>query len=124
MLLKLLLIRIVPFAALGLCKEREQVRRTLYALLVGNLTLFCVASWVVLQKQSGIGLILIFLGWVPQAVFYLFGAWMMVRCVREAWSKRVWNRIYWLTMFVFFLGALLENYVNPYILQIFFKIFK
>ncbi len=124
MLFRLIVFRLLPFVLLRFCKDRRQLKLAVGFILAAYFLCFLIAAWGIFSQKQWLGIIYLPLSMLPHYICYAFGIWMLLRCIFSAWSERVWKRIYCLTLLCIVLGILLENYINPYILQIFFKIFK
>lgn len=121
MLFRLILFRLGPLAMLKLFKERNKLKLVLYLFLVlFALVYFAAVLRIFYQEQWG-SIWLLIVSMFPQCFFYGFAGWMILRCVRSAWSKRVWRRIYTLSFLCVLCGILAELYINPLILKIFVK---
>ena len=122
MLLKLFVIRIGALIPLCFLKERIYLKRYMGMLCGFAVICFGVAAGEVISQQGWSGIAYLILAMFPHGFFYLFSFWMLIRCIWHSWSKRVWNRIYALSIFSMILGIFAENYINYMILQIFFEI--
>lgn len=124
MLLKLMIIRMVPICALGLLKERYQIKVITGGISILYIICFLATVWKIFTQEKWLGLVMLPASLLPHYICYIFALWIMLRCIWHAWSERVWKRVYILSIFSVLLGVLSENYINTKILQIFFKIFK
>ena len=124
MLLKLFLLRLGPILAIGFSKKQKQIKKGLMLFLIFYLLLLIISVGKVLVEKQWGGLLYFFAAIFPHYLFYGFAIWMLVRCIWQMWSQRVWRRIYYLSIFSTIFGIITENYINPQILQFFFKIFK
>lgn len=124
MLLRLILLRLGPLAALHFCKGRKTIKKGFVWIVVIYGGLFLMASWKIFSQKGWSGIMLLPISMFPQYLCYGFAVWILMRCIWSAWSDRVWRRIYSLSVFSVVLGILTENYWNPEILQFFCKIFN
>lgn len=123
MLVRLMVYRLLPVAILGFCRNKKNLKLTAFVTLTGCLLCFLAAVWKIFQQQQWWGLVVLPLAMFPHAICYLFAIWIILRCIWNTWSERVWKRIFYLSIFSIFVGVLLEIYVNSYILQLFLKNF-
>ena len=124
MLLKLVILRLVPICMLGLLKDRYQIKLMTGGLSVLYAVGFVMSAWKIVTQEKWLGILILLVSLFPHYICYIFALWIMLRCIWQAWSERVWKRVYILSIFSVLLGVLSENYMNTKILQIFFKIFK
>ena len=124
MLFRLFLFRLGPLVFLKFCKEKRQIK--LVVCLIGAIYGLCLllAIWRLFSQEKWLGIIYLPISMLPHYIAYGFAIWMLVRCIWSAWSGRVWNRIYIMSVISVIIGIFSEYYINPQILQIFFKIFK
>lgn len=124
MLFRLILFRLGPIALLQFSNDKSKLKIAVgmlalcYALcmMIAGLKLFREKSWLILLYMP--------LAMFPHYICYIFAFWILTRCIWSVWSKRVWNRIYFLSVVCVLAGVLMEAYLNPMILQFFYKIFK
>lgn len=122
MLLKIAMIRMLPFLLLKLCRERKTVKLTFTAVVTVSLLLSAAAVYGLIRME-GIGAILCLLpAMLPHSVCYLFACWLLFRCIWKEWSRRVWRRIFCLSFLITAAGILMETYWNPPVLKFFQKI--
>ena len=124
MLFQLIVFRFLPLTFFAFFKERGQIQKIAIVVLGIYLTGFCFAVWNLVAKYQWLGIVSVPLSMFPHYLCYGFAGWILARCLWFSWSKRVWKRIFFVSLLSVFLGVLLENYWNPKILQIFFEIFK
>lgn len=124
MLVRLLLLRLAPLAALHFCKERDDLKKAVIVIFSCYGISFLIAVWKLFEKEKWMGILYLQLAIFPHYICYGFAAWMIFHCIFGAWSLRVWKRIYGLSMVCTFLGIFAESYWNPGILQFFLEIFK
>ena len=124
MLLKIIFIRLVPILCLGYLKDQKHRKRAAGLLCLIYCEVFVLASTRILEQKGWNGIWYLLLSMFPQGIFYMGSVWLILQCLWNMWSQRVWKRIYYLSIFVVILGIFTENYINPQILQIFFKNFK
>ena len=124
MLIRLLILRLGPIAALGMCKNRKTMKWSILGVLMCNLILFVGICLKIVNEMQWQGLLILLISLFPQCLLYGTALWMMMRCIWSAWSKRVWRRIYVLSVILGFVGILTENYWNPQILRFFLNNFK
>jgi hypothetical protein len=124
MLLKLIILRLVPLLAIGFVKERRTMRGAARLLIGGTLFLVLTAVWEVFCLEGKRAFWCLPISLFPHYLFYLFAIWLIGKCIWKSWSERVWKRIYFLAVLSTIFGILTENYINPQILQFFFKNFK
>ncbi len=124
MLLKLLIFRFGPFGILGFLKERRQIKLVTGIIVVLYTISFLITVWKIFSQERLLGVLVLPISMFPQYIFYVFSICIVLRCIWQIWSERVWKRIYFLSILSVLLGILAENYINTKILQIFFKIFK
>lgn len=124
MLVKLLLLRMVPILSLAFCKKRNQKKLVVCILLFFYLAGLLIVFWKLLDKEGGTAVFLIIAALFPQYLCYGFIAWMLLRCLFQSWSERVWKRIYGLCVAGTGAGILAETYFNPMILQMVCKILQ
>ncbi len=122
MLLRLILLRMSPLISLRFCKNREQIKRAVWFLLICYGLCLLLAVWKLFSQEKWMGIIYLPLALFPHYLCYGFAIWMILRCILGAWSERVWKRIFSLSILSIALGILSENYWNPKILQFFFEI--
>ena len=120
MLIRLLFLRGIPLLLLGYGKSRRQKKIILILVLIlCGVGVYVVGSTLI-QLRGAEGLVYVPVAMFPHALFYGFAVWSIGRCLWKSWSERVWKRIYILSWMLFFVGILLESYINPYILRFFF----
>ncbi len=124
MLLKLMIFRLAPFGILGFLKERRQIKFVTGIIIALYAISFIVTVWKIFSQKKWLGVLVLPISMFPHYICYVFSIWIILRCIWQIWSERVWKRIYFLSILSVLLGVLAENYVNTKILQIFFKIFK
>ena len=124
MLIRLILIRFLPFVFLKVGKNRKQLKIAVSGIVAMYVLCLLIAVWGIIREEGWRVFLYLPVSMLPHYLCYVFGFWMLVRCIWSVWSERVWKRIYVLVLLCIVLGILLENYINPYILQFFFKIFK
>ncbi len=124
MLFRLMLVRFVPLLSLGFLKERAHIKRAVIILLIFYIAGFLTAAGKVIAQKQWLSLLYVPLSMFPQYICYGFAAWMLVRCIWQAWSERVWKRIYLFALLNVLSGIFMERYWNSKILQIFFENFK
>ena len=124
MLLKIIFIRLVPVLCLGYLKDQKYRKRTVILLCLIYCMVFVLASARILEQKGWNGIWYLLLSMFPQGIFYVGSIWLILQCLWKMWSERVWKRIYYLAIIGEILGIFTENYINPQILQIFFKNFK
>ena len=124
MLLKIFCLRLLPLVCLGRLKEQRKMKWTVVYICIGYCTMFLVSAVKIFEKEKWGGILYLSLSVVPHGLFYLFSMWLIMQCLWKMWSKRVWKRIYFLSIICTILGIFAENYINPQILQIFFENFK
>ena len=124
MLLKLVILRLVPICMLGLLKDRYQIKLMTGGVSVLYAVGFVMSAWKIVTQEKWLGILILLVSLFPHYICYIFALWIMLRCIWQAWSERVWKRVYILSIFSVLLGVLSENYINTKILQLFFKIFK
>ena len=124
MLFRLVLVRMLPMIMLKLGRDRNYLKKMVILIGIIYMIFFVAAVWEILAQKGWLGIFLVPVSLFPHFVLYGFGMWMILRCVYREWSDRVWKRIYFLTILCIGLGILAENYINPHLLQIVFKIFK
>lgn len=124
MLLKLLIIRLLPFLSLKVCKDRKSIKMVLIVGSVIYAVLFMLAAWRIIGMESWRGIVYLLLSMFPHYLCYGFGLWLLLRCVWNAWSDRVWKRIGRIAFVAVSVGVLLENYWNPEVLRFFCKFFN
>lgn len=123
MLFRLLLYRMGPLTALCFLKDRKKIKMALYGGILCWVLCFIMAALKIFEQARWKGLLALVLSMVPHYLFYGFSLWMIVRCVRSAWSKRVWRRICLVSYFCIMCGILSESYINSLILNFFVKNF-
>ena len=124
MLLRLMIVRLCPFAALCFCRERKQMKRAVMMLMILYAIGFLIATGKIVTEEKWLSLLYVPLSMFPHYICYGIAAWMLARCIWYAWSMRVWKRIRSLAVISVLAGIFAENYWNPKILQFFFEIFK
>lgn len=124
MLLKLILLRLGPLVAIGFSKKQKKIKRVLIIFAIWYLLLLIISIWRILEQEQLKGLLYLPVAVFPHYLFYGIATWMLVRCILQMWSERVWKRIYYLSFFSTIFGIISENYINPQILRFFFEIFK
>jgi len=124
MLFQLFVFRFLPVTCLAFLKDRRQIQKISFVVMIIYIVCFCLAGWSLIAKYRWLGLLCIPLSMFPHYLFYGFAGWIVVRCLWFSWSKRVWKRILFVSMLSVFVGMLLENYWSPNILEIFFKFLK
>ena len=124
MLLKLLVIRLIPIIMLIFLKERKQIKlATAVVCAIYGICFWVTVCNIFLQKQW-FGIIIFLISVFPHYIFYIFSLWMILRCIWQVWSIRVWKRIRFLSILCVLFGILSEFYISTEILQKFFEIFK
>lgn len=123
LLLRLLVLRLSPFAFLGVCKEQKQKKRMFIILALIGVANFLLATWKIACLKRWESLLYLPLAMFPQWLFYGFAVWLLLRCIWYAWSNRVWRRIFRVSVLVVLLGILTEIHVNSQILNFFVKKF-
>lgn len=124
MLLRLVIVRLVPLLSLRVCKDRKSIKTILVVEGAVYVLLFVLAAWRIISKENGTGILFLLLSIFPHYLCYGFSLWLLIRCVWNAWSDRVWKRIYGVAMMSLIVGILFENYWNPKILQFFCNFFN
>lgn len=124
MLLKSVILRLVPICVLGLLKDRYQIKLMTGGVSVLYAVGFVMSAWKIVTQEKWLGILILPVSLFPHYICYIFALWIMLRCIWQAWSERVWKRVYILSIFSVLLGVLSENYINTKILQLFFKIFN
>lgn len=124
MLFRLLLVRLMPLLILKLCRERKMVKLVSSVVLLIHLLFFFIATGEIMSRKGFLGLLYLPAAMFPHGALYLFALWMLLRCIWQEWSQRVWRRIYALSIVCIVCGIFMEAYWNPLILQFFSKIFK
>lgn len=122
MLFQLILCRMCPLVFLGSLKEQRYMK--IGAVTVGSVvvTLFVLAIQELFEGCGIWAILWVVVALFPQWLFYGFASVLVVQCLWKSWSKRVWRRIFLVSIFLILLGILSEFYLNPLILQIFQKI--
>ena len=124
MLLRLLSIRFLPLLLFMFLKERKKIQKAAIVILEIYLLGFCFAVWKLLTQYRWFGILTIVMALFPHYLCYGFAGWILARCLWFSWSKRVWKRIVFVSLFSVLAGIFMEKYWNLNILQIFFEIFK
>ena len=124
MLLRLLLFRLGPLLGLQFCKEKKKIKLVFMMIAIVYSVCFFVAAWTIFNKEQWLGILYLPISMFPHYLCYGFAIWLLLRCLWNAWSERVWKRIYSIALLCVFLGILAENYWNPKILQFFCNFFK
>ena len=123
MLFKIFLLRMTPMIFIGRVKERKKIQLTITAMLMMFLMLSVFSAAEILKQKHWSGLVYLTLSMLPHSFLYLLALGLMSRCIWKMWSKRVWKRVYIVSIIVVIVGVLSEIYVNPRILQILLKNF-
>lgn len=124
MLFRLFVIRWIPLLFLTIVKEKKQKQKTVIAMAGIYIISFIAASCKVVGEMGGIGLFLIPLFMFPHYICYIFGGWILLKCLWFSWSVRVWRRIVFVSSSCILIGIYLERYWNLKILHKFFEIIK
>lgn len=124
MLIRLLIIRFCPFAVLRMLKEKKKVKKAVIGILMVYMVGFLMAAGKIAVEKQWLSILYVPLSMLPHYICYGVAVWMIIRCIWKAWSERVWRRIHLISLLFVLMGVLMENYLNPKILQIFFEIFK
>lgn len=124
MLLKMFCLRLLPVLCLVCLKDRRKMKRNAALLCFCYCMVFFLASIRIFHQERWKGILYLSLSLFPHGVFYLFSIWLIIQCLWKMWSKRVWKRICYLSIFSTVLGIFAEKYINPQILQFFFGNFK
>lgn len=85
---------------------------------------FVIAVFKIFMEKKWLVVLYIPLAMFPHYILYIFAMKILIRCIWNIWSERVWRRIYFLSVLCVLAGVLMEAYLNPMILQFFYKIFK
>ena len=123
MLLKIMLLRMTPMIFIGRAKKRKKMKLTLAVSVMMFLILGVFSATEVFKQKHWRGIVYLILSMFPHSFLYLLAFGLMSRCVWKMWSKRVWKRVYIVSIIVVIVGVLSEIYVNPRILQILLKNF-
>ena len=124
MLLRLVLLRMSPMIILKMCKNRKTIKWIIAVLTILYVVLGILICYKAVVEEQWRGVVIFAIGLFPQYFIYGLAAWLMMRCIWNSWSERVWNRIYALSVVVVLVGVLAENCWNPKILQVFLNFFK
>ena len=117
MLLKILLLRMTPMIVIGRVKERKKIKLIITAMIMIVLMLSLFSAAEIFKQKHWSGLVYLILSMLPHGIFYLLSFGFMSRCIWKMWSKRVWKRVYIVSIILVIVGILLEMYVNPRILE-------
>mgnify|MGYP003295580287 CR=1 FL=1 len=121
MLFRFILLRIGPMMILYLLKDRKKLKLAAYGgVMCWGISLI-VAILEIFKQEHWKSIFLLLLSMFPQYLFYVFAYWLIIRCVRSAWSKRVWYRIFFVSFACVLCGIFVETYINPMILEFFVK---
>ena len=124
MLLRLLIFRLGPLVSLNFCKSRKSMKTAFIVTGMIYSILLLIAAWAIFSEEQWLGILYLPISMFPHYLCYGFAIWLLIRCLWNAWSTRVWKRIYGISIICVILGILAENYWNPKILQFFCEIFK
>lgn len=118
MLVKLLLFRLGPILVLKFCKRRDQIKLAGLVEILGYAVCFLTAAWKVFCEEKWKGIFWVLGALFPHSLCYGFAGWLLLRCIWNVWSVRVWNRICLTAIGVTMFGILMEMYWNPVILSL------
>ena len=124
MLLQLLVTRLGPLILMKYCKERRRIKSVMVLLVLIYGIAFITSFFRIAAEESLKGVCLFFISMLPHYLIYGFSACLMVRCIWKMWSKRVWNRISALSIFLTMIGILCEKYINPSFIHFFENFLK
>lgn len=122
MLFRLFLFRLLPIAGLHMVKKRSKLKRALVFILILYVLGIVFLEYELWKENGWSGIALLLPALFPQYLFYGFAGWLLLRCILYAWSERVWNRIYILSILSVILGILTEKYWNPAVLTFFLNL--
>lgn len=120
MLIKLYFIRLFPMILLWKCKDIKKLRALLLVLLVGYGCCFATVGWELFCREHWMFLGYLIIAMFPQYLCYGFSMWLLMRCVWNPWSWRVWRRIFRISLIITVIGIYAEYYVNTWVLELFF----
>lgn len=123
MLFRFILLRIGPIAMLYLLKDRKKLKLAVYGGVMCWGVSLVVAVLEIFKQEHWESIFLLLLSMFPQYLFYIFAYWLIIRCIRSAWSRRVWRRICVVSFVCVLCGTFAELYINPLILGFFVKKF-
>ena len=124
MLFQLFVVRMGPLIFLRVCKERKRIKFFLILLILIYGVALAGSFLEIKMKTFWNAIWLMMISMFPHYLIYGFSAWLIIRCIWNAWSERVWNRIFALSIFLTTVGILCEKYINPSFVRFFLKILK